>query len=95
MKDKYIEEQIPHWFIFGELRQADRIPRPTDVVDLADAYGDVYVNIQRSIAEKLELARDKYQEAMKEIYQAHPEIYKAYQRDPRHTWNNQENKARE
>lgn len=83
IKHKYVEEQIPHWFIFGEHRQEDRVPRPDDLVDLADAYGDVYVSIPRHVAERLDKIRMRYQLEMIKVYEDHPDLLDKYQRDPR------------
>jgi hypothetical protein len=88
IRHKYVEEQIPEWIIFGERRQPDRVPRPDDAVDLADVYGDVYVGIPRHIAERLDAVRRDYQRAIIKVYEDHPDLLGAYQRDPRSSWNN-------
>lgn len=50
MREKYIEETFPRYFIFGE--------HPNGNVDVSSANDDIVSNVPRDVAEKLIAQRD-------------------------------------
>lgn len=52
MSTKVRDSDLP-WFVFGERRLADRVPRDDDLVDIADRHGDVWHEVPRSEAERM------------------------------------------
>lgn len=69
MKDKYVEERFPRWFVFGEYESGN--------VDVSDGERDVFTNIEREAAARLISARNAYVDSLCLVFQLHPdELYK-------------------
>lgn len=58
MKEKYVEERVGCWMIFGEYENGN--------VDVSNGHGDIFCNLPRDAAEKIiELQNKFYQELVK------------------------------
>ncbi len=68
MREKYVEERFPRWFVFG---------KSETTCDLNDGEQDVFIGIPHGVAKKLEKARDAYVDALCEIFMDAPDaLYK-------------------
>ena len=61
MRDKYIEERFPRYFIFGE---------KGDIVDVSDPYRDIAYSLTREQANTLIAERDKVIDMLVKVTQA-------------------------
>ena len=72
MKEKYIEERIPRWMIFGEHEDGF-----VDIVDCSPSNGDVVNHVSREIAQQMIEARGRYVDSMVAYWMARPEEWLA------------------
>jgi hypothetical protein len=67
MKEKYIEERIPRWLIFGI--------HPNGNVDVSDGEGDVLQNISRELADEVVAARNRFVDERVAYWMERPEEF--------------------
>jgi hypothetical protein len=78
VREKYIEDRIPRWFVFGEYDD-------TGNVDVADPDMDVWEDIPRRVADALVEARGRYVDEIVRIVKDHPNALWNYNGGKR-TW---------
>jgi hypothetical protein len=64
MKEKYIDEQVGCWFIFGEY--------PDNTVDINNSIGTVLSQIPKGIAEEIVEAQHQFREKLYHLLSKEP-----------------------
>jgi hypothetical protein len=62
MKEKYIEERFPHWFIFGHASNDETL------VDINDGNSDVYTRVPYRLAKEIVEARQHFVHQIVDIF---------------------------
>jgi len=84
--EHWIERHFPIWFVFGGYSspafQGTDLYDPNAFCDISDGEEDVFTHIPHPVAEKLIAARRAYVDAIEEIAEEYPQLWRRMEKNP-------------